>query len=74
MAIITIDKETFEKEIGTLDSKMQNQIALFGTPIEKVTKEELQIEVFPNRPDLLSYNGFKRSCNAFFGKDTSLIN
>jgi len=72
MAIITIDKKTFEKEIGNLNEKMQNQIALFGTPVEKITKEELQIEVFPNRPDLLSYHGFKHSFRAFLGKNTGL--
>jgi len=74
MAIITIDKKTFEKEIGTLDSRMENQIALFGTPVEKITSEDLQIEVFPNRPDLLSYHGFKRAFKAFLGKDTGLKN
>jgi len=72
MAVITIDKKTFEKEIGNLNEKMQNQIALFGTPVEKLTKDELQIEVFPNRPDLLSYHGFKRSFRAFLGKNTGL--
>ena len=73
MAIITISKKTFEKEIGKLDLKMQNKIALFGTPIEKITPDELQLEVFPNRPDLLSYHGFKRSFTAFLGKNTGLI-
>ena len=48
MAIITISKNLFEREIGKLDEKMQNQIALFGTPIEKINSEELQLEIFPN--------------------------
>jgi len=72
MAIITINKKIFEKEIGRLNDEMQNQIALFGTPVEKVTQEDLQIEVFPNRPDLLSYHGFKRAFKAFLGKNTGL--
>ncbi|MEX0920336.1 MAG: phenylalanine--tRNA ligase subunit beta [Candidatus Pacearchaeota archaeon] len=72
MAVITIDKKTFEKEIGNLDSEMQNKIAMFGTPVEAVDSNELQLEVFPNRPDLLSYHGFRRAFLAFLGKKTGL--
>ena len=72
MAIIKINKKQFKKEIGKLDEKMQTKIALFGTPIEKITDEEIQLEVFPNRPDLLSYHGFKRSFLSFLGKKTGL--
>ncbi|MBU2616476.1 MAG: phenylalanine--tRNA ligase subunit beta [Nanoarchaeota archaeon] len=73
MAILTIPKKTFEKDIGKLDEEMQNKIAQFGTPIEDLTKDEVQIEVFPNRPDLLSYHRFKRSFLAFLGKKIGLI-
>ncbi len=72
MAIININKKLFEKEIGKLDKKMQDRIAMFGTPVEKIANEEIQIEVFPNRPDLLSYQGFKRSFLSFLGKKTGL--
>jgi len=73
MAILTIPKRTFEKEIGKLDIEMQNKIAQFGTPVEELTKDEVQIEIFPNRPDLLSYHRFKRSFLAFLGKKIGLI-
>ena len=72
MANIGFNKKKFEREIGKLDDKMQNRIAMFGTPIEKITEEEIEIEVCPNRPDLLSYYGFKRSFLAFLGKETGL--
>jgi len=72
MAIITIPKKQFEEEIGKLNEKMQDRIAMFGTPIEEIGDKEIQIEVFPNRPDLLSYQGFKRSFLAFLGKKTGL--
>ncbi len=68
MAVITIPKKTFEKEIGKLSESMQNKIAMFGTPIEKIDEKELQIEIFPNRPDLLSYQGFKRAFLSFIEK------
>ena len=72
MAIITIPKKQFEKEMGKLTEEMQNKIAMMGTPVEEITDKEIQIEIFPNRPDMLSYNGFKRSFMAFLGKKTGL--
>lgn len=68
MANITLNRKIFEKEIGKLDEKMQERIAMFGTPLENFNEEEIEIEVFPNRPDLLSYQGFKRSFLAFLGR------
>jgi phenylalanyl-tRNA synthetase beta chain len=72
MAIIRINKKQFEKDIGKLDETMQNKIAMFGTPVEEVTIDELHLEIFPNRPDMLSYQGFKRSFLAFLGKKKGL--
>ena len=65
MANITLNRKLFEKEIGKLDEKMQERIAMFGTPLEKFDDENIEIEIFPNRPDLLSYQGFKRSFLVF---------
>lgn len=72
MATVNINKNQFEKEIGKIDEKMEERIAMLGTPIEKLTKDELQIEIFPNRPDLLSYQGFKRAFLSFLDKKTGL--
>lgn len=74
MANIKIPKRQFEKEIGKLDDKMKERIALFGTPLESIDEKEIELEIFPNRPDLLSYHGFKRSFLAFLGKKTGLKN
>ncbi|MBI2057160.1 hypothetical protein HYT91_02805, partial [Candidatus Pacearchaeota archaeon] len=60
MANIKFNRKIFEKEIGKLDEDMQNKIAMFGTTLEQITENEIEIEVNPNRPDLLSYSGFKR--------------
>ena len=72
MANIKFSKKLFEKEIGKLNDEMQMRIAMFGTPVESVTDIDIEIEVFPNRPDLLSYQGFKKSFLAFLGKKTGL--
>ncbi|MGY4884117.1 MAG: phenylalanine--tRNA ligase subunit beta [Nanobdellota archaeon] len=72
MANVKFNKKTFEKEIGKLDEKMQERIAMFGTPLENFEEDEVEIEIFPNRPDLLSYQGYKRSFLAFLGKTPGL--
>src|SRR3989338_9666187 len=68
MANVKFNKKLFEKEIGKIDEK----ISMFGTPVESVGDEEIEIEVFPNRPDLLSYQGFKRAFLGFLGKQKGM--
>lgn len=72
MATVVFPRAQFEKEIGRLDEKMEERIAMLGTPVEKITKDEVEIEVFPNRPDLLSYHGFKRAFLSFLEKRTGM--
>ena len=72
MAIVNFNKKTFEKEIGKINEKMEDKISMFGTPVERINEKEIRVEVFPNRPDLLSYHGFKRSFLAFLGKKTGI--
>jgi len=72
MANVKFPKKIFEKEIGKLTEEMQAQIALFGTTVEDLTEDELELDVTPNRPDILSYQGYKRSFLAFLGKKTGL--
>jgi len=72
MTILTIPKKVFEKDIGKLDEKIQEKIAMFSTPIEDIHDDELDLEIFPDRPDLLSYQNFKNSFLAFLGKKIGL--
>ncbi len=72
MASIKFNKKIFEKEIGKLDEVMQNKIAMFGTTVEDLTENELELDVTPDRPDLLSYQGFKRGFLRFLGKSRSV--
>jgi phenylalanyl-tRNA synthetase beta chain len=72
MALIEFSKKQFEDEIGKLDEEMKEKVAMFGTPIDHLDEQKVQIEIFPNRPDLLSFQGFRRAFRAFLGKDTGL--
>src|SRR3990167_4189456 len=68
MTILTLDRKKLEREIGKVDDKMKNKISMFGTPVENVTENEISVEVFPNRPDLLSFQGFTRAFLSYLGK------
>ena len=68
MAIATFSRKRFEKEIGNLTPELQEKISMFGTPFENANSQEVSIEVFPNRPDLFSFEGFKRSFLPYLGK------
>ncbi len=72
MANVKFNKKTFEKEIGKLDEKMQNRVSMFGTTLENIGEEEIEVEIPANRPDLLSYHGFKRAFLGFLGKTSGL--
>ena len=73
MAVIKIPRKQFEREMGKLDEKMQNRIAMFGTTLESFDEKEIELEIFPDRPDMLSYSGFKRAFLGFLGRKKGLI-
>jgi phenylalanyl-tRNA synthetase beta chain len=70
MTNIIFSRKEFEKHIK-LTPEIQDKITLFGTPLESVSKDTIEVEVFANRPDLISLNGFIRSFKQFLGKSSS---
>ena len=38
-------KEIFEKEIGKMTPELETKISLFGTPVENVSEEEIEIDI-----------------------------
>ncbi len=71
MTNIIFSRKEFEKHIK-LTPDIQDKITLFGTPLESVTNEEIEIEIFPNRPDLIPMHGYLRAFKSFLGKETGL--
>ena len=72
MAIVILNKKAFEKKVGKITEKLKDRISMLGCPIEAETPEEIQIDVSPNRPDLLSEQGFARALSSFIGVKTGL--
>ncbi|MFH1238308.1 MAG: phenylalanine--tRNA ligase subunit beta [archaeon] len=67
MTILTLNKKELEKKVGKITQELEDKITEMGTPIQEVTNDELSVEVFPNRPDLLSFGNFARAINQFKG-------
>jgi phenylalanyl-tRNA synthetase beta chain len=69
MPTITIDKKDLFKLMGKTipDETLKDRISMLGTDLEKVTKDEVEVEIFPNRPDMLSTEGFARALGSFIG-------
>ena len=69
MPTITIDKKDLLKQIGKKisDEKLKDRISMLGTDLEEITKKEITVEIFPNRPDMLSSEGFARALSSFIG-------
>ena len=54
--------------------ELEERAAMLGTCVEALDDERMVIEVFPNRPDLLSVEGFARAYRAFTGLESGLRN
>lgn len=68
MTILRVSRKELEKKVGKIDLELESKITEMGTPIEEVNEMEVAVEVFPNRPDLLSLQNFSRAINQFQGK------
>ncbi|MCK5321237.1 phenylalanine--tRNA ligase subunit beta [Candidatus Pacearchaeota archaeon] len=67
MTILTVNKKELEKKVGKITKVLEDKITMMGTPVEEVTEDELSVEIFPNRPDLLSLGNLARAINQFSG-------
>jgi phenylalanyl-tRNA synthetase beta chain len=69
MPTITINKNTFEKIVGKKLplEKLKDRISYLGTDLEEIKGNEITVEIFPDRPDMLSAQGFARAFASFIG-------
>jgi len=75
MANVTFSRPDFEKLVGKkLADKDYTQIEMMGTPLDSLTDTKIIFEVFPNRPDLISIEGFARAVRGFLGIEVGLKN
>ncbi len=72
MPTVTLNKKrVLELLENKFDDKfLADRIAMLGTDLEAITDTEITVEVFPNRPDMLSEEGLARGLRSFLGIET----
>ncbi len=74
MPTITLNKDVLLENVGKRlsDEELEERIAFLGTDLDAISDDEIVVEVFPNRPDMLSEQGFARALSSFLGEKTGL--
>ena len=74
MPTITINRKVVESLVGKKlpEKELKDRISMLGTDLEQVDDKEIVVEIFPNRPDMLSEQGFARAFSSFIGSKTGL--
>ena len=74
MPVINLNKERVLRLLGkkVSDEVLREKISYLGTDLEEIKDDEIVVEVFPNRPDLLSEEGFGRALKSFLGFEQGL--
>jgi phenylalanyl-tRNA synthetase beta chain len=69
MTILTLNRKELEKKVGKITKEIEEKITMMGTPVEEINEEEISVEIFPNRPDLLSLQNFGRAIRQYLEKE-----
>jgi phenylalanyl-tRNA synthetase beta chain len=74
MPTISIDKEDFLDGLETTlsDDELREELSQLGTDVESIADDEIKVEIFPNRPDLLSSKGLLRNLKGLLGEEEGL--
>ncbi|MFH0875808.1 MAG: phenylalanine--tRNA ligase subunit beta [archaeon] len=76
MPTVSLNREVLNKILGQSyeDKFIFERMLMLGTPIERSDENEIVVEVSPNRPDMLSTQGYGRALSSFLGIKTGFIN
>lgn len=71
MAVVEFSIKDLESLVGRKLTKeeLADKIVMMGFSLEKMEKDKVFYEVMPNRPDMLSVEGFARSVRYFLGME-----
>ncbi|NPV50631.1 MAG: phenylalanine--tRNA ligase subunit beta [Candidatus Methanofastidiosum sp.] len=74
MPTVNFDKNEFISLLGKAvdDKTLSDRISMIGTDLEKVNPE-IVVEIFPDRPDMLSIEGFTSALKGFMGLEKGPI-
>ena len=54
------------------DKTLKSKISMLGTDLEGINGDDIDVEIFPNRPDLLTFQGFVRAMRSYLGEESGL--
>jgi|SaaInlStandDraft_4_1057021.scaffolds.fasta_scaffold24426_2 phenylalanyl-tRNA synthetase beta chain len=76
MPTITLDKKDILNMLGkkVSDAELKDRISMIGTDLESMDDKEIVVEVFPDRPDMLTAAGFAKALSSFMGIKIGLEN
>ena len=75
MAVVTFKTDDLFELLGKklTEEDLSSVVPLMGSPLENITEDEVEFEIFPNRPDLISVEGFARALRGYLGLETGLV-
>ncbi len=72
MPVITLQYDDLEKLTGTDKETIIKRVPMIGADIERIEEKYIDIEFFPDRPDLYSVEGAARAMRGFLDLETGL--
>ncbi|MDV2481617.1 phenylalanine--tRNA ligase subunit beta [Methanoculleus sp. Wushi-C6] len=72
MAIITLPYRYLERLTGADRQTVIDRIPMIGADIERIEEDHVDVELFPDRPDLYSPEGVARAMRGFLGIEEGL--
>jgi phenylalanyl-tRNA synthetase beta chain len=65
MPVVSLPYEDLERLVGVPREIIIDKIPMLGADIERIEEDRLDVEFFPNRPDLYSVEGVSRAIKGF---------
>ncbi len=72
MPVIKLPYKYLERLTGAEREKIIDRLPMMGSDVERIEEKQIDVEFFPNRPDLFSVEGVARAMRGFLGIETGL--
>jgi phenylalanyl-tRNA synthetase beta chain len=72
MPVVRLYTDELEKMVGKDIDEIIEVLPMLGSDIERIEKDHIDVEFFPNRPDLYSVEGVARALRGIFELETGL--
>ncbi len=72
MPVVTLYWDELERLVGADRQTILQKLPMLGCDVERVEEDHIDVEFFPNRPDLYSVEGVARALRGFLGIEKGL--